>query len=317
VSITYAGGGGAGTDLSTIPQGGTGGGGAGATGSGTAPVAGTDGLGGGGGGARGGGTGNGAKGGSGIVIIRYKSAKAGNQTYKVGNYSGEFKVISSVSNTDTDYIKITSAGAITNPMGTASWNIGSDRRIKENIERASYDKCLDNINKLELNRFNYIDGFNTVNRDKTQLGFIAQEVSDIFPKSISSQEYYSNTLNIPDLLSIDITQINYSLYGAVKKLIEINIEKDIRIITLNNRIKILKNLLNITYDAYTSNIVLGDESSITITETTSNIVADTIVIDVTTSNIVADTIVIDETTSNIVADTIVIDATTSNIASNE
>ena len=315
VSITYAGGGGAGLDTSTPSSGGLGGGGAGATGSGTivAPVAGTDGLGGGGGGARGGGTGNAAKGGSGIVIIRYKSSKAGNQTYKVGNYNGEFKVISSVSNTDTDYIKITSAGAITNPMGTASWNTGSDRRIKENIERASYDKCLDNINKLELNRFNYIDGFNTVNRDKTQLGFIAQEVSDIFPKSISSQEYYSNTLNIPDLLSIDITQINYSLYGAVKKLIEINIEKDIRIITLNNRIKILKNLLNITDDAYTSNIVLGNDSGITITDNnTSNLV-----IDANTSNIVADTIVIDTTTSNIVADTIVIDTTTSNIASNE
>jgi len=293
-SITYAGGGGAGTDLSTIPQGGTGGGGAGATGSGVVPVAGTDGLGGGGGGARGGGTGNGAKGGSGIVIIRYKSTKTGNQTYKVGNYSGEFKVISSVSSQDTDYIKITSAGAITNPMGTASWNIGSDRRIKENIERASYDKCYENINKLELNRFNYVSGFNTVNPDKTQLGFIAQEVSDIFPKSISSQEYYSNTLNIPDLLSIDITQINYSLYGAVKKLIEINIEKDIRIITLNNRIKILKNLLNITYDAYTSNIVLSDESSITITENLASLTS-------LTSN-----------TSNLV-----IDATTINIASNE
>ena len=281
VSITYAGGGGAGLDTSTPSSGGLGGGGAGATGSGTivAPVAGTDGLGGGGGGARGGGTGVAAKGGSGIVIIRYKSSKAGNQTYKVGNYNGEFKVISSVSNTDTDYIKITSAGAITNPMGTASWNTGSDRRIKENIERASYDKCLDNINKLELNRFNYIDGFNTVNRDKTQLGFIAQEVSDIFPKSISSQEYYSNTLNIPDLLSIDITQINYSLYGAVKKLIEINIEKDIRIITLNNRIKILKNLLNITDDAYTSNIILGNDSGIT-DNLTSNLV-----IDVNTSNI--------------------------------
>ena len=281
VSITYAGGGGAGLDTSTPSSGGLGGGGAGATGSGTivAPVAGTDGLGGGGGGARGGGTGVAAKGGSGIVIIRYKSSKAGNQTYKVGNYNGEFKVISSVSNTDTDYIKITSAGAITNPMGTASWNTGSDRRIKENIERASYDKCLDNINKLELNRFNYIDGFNTVNRDKTQLGFIAQEVSDIFPKSISSQEYYSNTLNIPDLLSIDITQINYSLYGAVKKLIEINIEKDIRIITLNNRIKILKNLLNITDDAYTSNIVLGNDSGIT-ENLTSNLV-----IDANTSNI--------------------------------
>jgi hypothetical protein len=143
-----------------------------------------------------------------------------------------------------------------------------------------------------------------VNQDKTQLGFIAQEVSDIFPKSISSQEYYSNTLNIPDLLSIDITQINYSLYGAVKKLIEINIEKDIRIITLNNRIKILKTLLNITDDAYTSNIVLGDESGITITENLTSLTSNT-------SNLVIDT-----TTSNIATDTIVIDVNTSNIASN-
>ena len=276
------------------------------------------GCGGGGAGHTNGATTKGGNGFAGIIIIRYKSTKTGTQTYKVGNYSGEFKVISSVSSLDTDYIKITSAGAITNPMGTASWNIGSDRRIKENIERASYDKCFENINKLELNRFNYVSGFNTVNPDKTQLGFIAQEVSDIFPKSISSQEYYSNTLNIPDLLSIDITQINYSLYGAVKKLIKINNEKDERIITLNNRIKILKTLLNITDDAYTSNIVVGDESGITITENITSLTSLTsnLVIDVTTSNIATETIVIDATTSNIIVDTIIIEDTTSNIASN-
>jgi hypothetical protein len=286
-STYYAGGGGggSGSSFSIAGTGGLGGGGNGAIWANAGINASPNTGGGGGGGSSTGGDGKiGGSGGSGIVIIRYKSTKTGNQTYKVGNYSGEFKVISSVSSQDTDYIKITSAGAITNPMGTASWNIGSDRRIKENIERASYDKCYENINKLELNRFNYVSGFNTVNPDKTQLGFIAQEVSDIFPKSISSQEYYSNTLNIPDLLSIDITQINYSLYGAVKKLIEINIEKDIRIITLNNRIKILKNLLNITDDAYTSNIVVGDESDITITENITSLTSN-LVIDTTTSNI--------------------------------
>jgi hypothetical protein len=292
-STYYAGGGGggSGSSFSIAGTGGLGGGGNGSIWANAGINASPNTGGGGGGGSSTGGDGKiGGSGGSGIVIIRYKSTKAGNQTYKVGNYSGEFKVISSVSSQDTDYIKITSAGAITNPMGTASWNIGSDRRIKENIERASYDKCYENINKLELNRFNYVSGFNTVNPDKTQLGFIAQEVSELFPKSISSQEYYSNTLNIPDLLSIDITQINYSLYGAVKKLIEINIEKDIRIITLNNRIKILKNLLNITDDAYTSNIVLGDESGITITENLTSLASNTsntsnLVIDANTSNI--------------------------------
>jgi hypothetical protein len=285
----------------------------------------------------------GGNGGSGIIIIRYRrianqsaalELTASSRTYKLGNYSGEFKVISSVSNTDTDYIKITAAGAITNPSGTASWNIGSDRRIKENIERASYDKCYENINKLELNRFNYVSGFNTVNRDKTQLGFIAQEVSAIFPKSISTQEYYSNTLSIPNLMSIDISQINYSLYGAVKKLIEINEEKETRIITLKNRIKKLKNLLNNTYEDTTSNIIIIEETTsniavdtivmdmissniavdtIVIDTISTNIAVDTIVMDMISSNIAADTIVIEDTTSNIAADTIILDETTSNI----
>ena len=69
-------------------------------------------------------------------------------------------------------------------------------------------------------------------------------------------------------------------------MIDINNEKDARIITLKNRIKKLKNLLNNSYEA-------------------------------TTSNIAADTIILDETTSNIIADTIILDETTSNIASNE
>jgi hypothetical protein len=172
---------------------------------------------------------------SSINLIRGTTTDA-NHDYKLGNFNGEFKIISSVSNTDTEYIKITTAGAITNPTGTASWNTGSDRRIKENIERASYDKCYENINKLELNCFNYIEGFNTVNKDKTQLGFIAQEVSDIFPKSISTQEYNTDTLSIPNLMSIDVSQINYALYGAVKKLIEKNDEDQERMNSFNNRI---------------------------------------------------------------------------------
>ena len=68
-------------------------------------------------------------------------------------------------------------------------------------------------------------------------------------------------MNIPDLLSIDVSQINYSLYGAVKKLIEINNEKDVRLKTLGNRLKTLKTFLNIAdvtdvTDVSTSNITV-------------------------------------------------------------
>ena len=56
------------------------------------------------------------------------------------------------------------------------------------------------------------------------------------------------------MLSIDITQINYSLYGTVKKLIEMyNYKKE--------RLNKLKFLLNI--DSSSSNIDIQDTSMLT------------------------------------------------------
>jgi len=311
----WFGGGGGGVAYERVVAGGSGGTGGGGEGARWSPnvqngVNGTDNTGGGGG--SGGLTtsytyGTGGKGGSGIVIIRYRLPNPSssssinfirgtttdtNHDYKVGNFNGEFKVISSVfasgtSNIETDYIRITTAGAITNPAGTANWNIGSDRRIKENIERASYDKCFENIKRLELNRFNYVSGFNTVNRDKTQLGFIAQEVYDIFPKSISTQGYYSDAISIPDLLSIDISQINYSLYGAVKKLIEINNEKDNRLKELDDELKMIETILNITPEAVATSNVTSKVSNLVLEEMTSNVTSN-LVLEDTTSNITVD-----------------------------
>ena len=193
---------------------------------------------------------------NGVVIIRYRKTQTTTRTintnnYKIGNYNGDFIIKSSLDNIDTNYISIIgTTGAITNPTGTTTWTTASDRRIKENIERASYDKCYESINKLELNRFNYINGFNTVNRDITQLGFIAQEVKEIFPKSVFENSYINNNINISDLQSIDTTQINYTLYGAVKKLIEIINDN-------KKNIKKIENTLNIDIDTIsTSNYVL-------------------------------------------------------------
>jgi len=220
-------------------------------------------------------------GGSGVVIIRYLRSANLTNNYKIGNYNGDFKIISSVStavssttsstfsSSDIEYMRITANGAsIYNPTGTPQWSTVSDRRIKENIEKASYDKCYDNINKLELYRFNYIKELNNINKDLKQLGYIAQEVEDIFPKAVSTQPFYNNSLSIPDLLSIDISQINYSLYGAVKKLIEIDKNKEARI-------KKMEYLLNIDTPP-ASNIIIDD-----LTSTSNNITIDT---SISTSN---------------------------------
>ena len=271
------------------------------------PQNGLDGTGGGGGG-QGFDNANGGNGGSGIVIIRYRR----NTGYKIGNYNGDFKIISSSTAGNTDYMRITADGAsIYNPTGSPLWSTVSDRRIKENIEKASYDKCYDNINKLELYRFNYIKELNNINKDNKQLGYIAQEVEDIFPKAVSTQQFYNNSLSISDLLSIDISQINYTLYGSVKKLIDMynDIEK---------RVEALEKVLNIENDLHivlpeisttTSNLNIDISTTNNIsfyTPPETNIIVDTL----TTSNIID--ILSASTMSIYTSNNIIYDISTSN-----
>jgi len=130
VLVSYAGGGGGGNDAYVKIPGGLGGGGAGSDGNGLPAVAGADGFGGGGGGARGWASGPSAKGGSGIVIIRYRMSSISsssssasielirgapndsNTDYKIGNYEGEFKIMSSTSNVDISRLHINSSGNV-------------------------------------------------------------------------------------------------------------------------------------------------------------------------------------------------------------
>ena len=257
------------------------------------------GCGGGGGGQSASTTTKGGNGFSGVVIIRYRRAIDKIQNYKVGNYGGDFKIISSTQSADTDFIKITSSGAsIYNPTGSPQWSTTSDRRIKENIEKASYTKCYDSINKLELYRFNYIKDFNNINKDQRQLGYIAQEVQEIFPKAVSAEQFYNNNLCIPDLLTIDIAQINYSLYGAVKKLIEIDNNKEMRL-------KKLEYLLNI--ESASNNVIINDTNNVIINDTSNVIINDTsnVIINDTSNVIIADTsnVIINDTSNVIINDT--------------
>ena len=112
-----------------------------------------------------------------------------------------------------------SSGGYTSSTLT-KWSVLSDRRIKENIVKASYDKCLDNVKNIELYNFNFKD--NCVNtNDRRQLGFIAQEVQQVYPKAVEVSNMIMNLeQKIDDLLTLNITQIDYTLYGAVKSLIE-------------------------------------------------------------------------------------------------
>jgi hypothetical protein len=100
--------------------------------------------------------------------------------------------------------------------GTTTWGFSSDEKVKRNIQLADLDICYNTVKTLNLKRFSYIDGLIT-SEDNMRLGWIAQEVQTIFPKSISviqREEPFGNVLT----LSVD--QIHASTYGAVKKLIQ-------------------------------------------------------------------------------------------------
>ena len=75
---------------------------------------------------------------------------------------------------------------------------------------------------MNLFKFNYKEGYNT-SQDINQLGFIAQEIETQYPKSI-------NTLD--NIKRLNVSQINYNLFGAMKYLI--NEIEDLKTFTNTN-----------------------------------------------------------------------------------
>ena len=137
--------------------------------------------------------------------------------------------------------------------GQTTWTTVSDRRIKENIVKASYEKCLDNVKNIELYRFNFKD--NVVNtNDYNQLGFIAQEVQSVYPKAVEVNMIKDKTGEIPDLLSLNTTQIDYTLYGAVKELIKKVEFLEQKLEENENSNMMLSDVLDVPIE-YSSNIV--------------------------------------------------------------
>jgi hypothetical protein len=163
----------------------------------------------------------------------YESNQSRNHRFQI--YTGTFNGTTRVWEFDWQ-------GGAFNALNTSSWTVACDQRIKENIVKADLKTCYDNIKNINLYRFNYIDAFETASTDKNKLGYIAQQVKKHFPKAtFKIKNRLKDKREIPDLLTVDVEQVNLTLYGAVKQLIKI-VEKQ------NKRIKTLETLLNIDDD---------------------------------------------------------------------
>jgi hypothetical protein len=146
-------------------------------------------------------------GGSGVVILRYKKNGAVimnslivlnvlNDTFtdfQIGNYNGEFKIISTKklpSVVTTTNLTINSDGNIIlgGSINAISFESSSDRRIKEDIQDINDNSALQMILSIEPKTYKYIDkierGYNRV------YGFIAQQIREIIPEATSIRKSY-------------------------------------------------------------------------------------------------------------------------------
>jgi alpha-tubulin suppressor-like RCC1 family protein len=130
---------------------------------------------------------------------------------------------------------------------TSFWSVSSDMRLKEDIEDANLDICYDNIKKLRLVKYAWKEEIINPNtyieseeEPKTQLGWIANEVEEIFPKAVKTISAY----NLDDCKTLDSDQIIASLFGASKKLLNEYEEQKNIIQSLNNELDTLQNYIN-------------------------------------------------------------------------
>ena len=115
-----------------------------------------------------------------------------------------------------DYLLSLMSGDAYKPTGT-SWNVASDKRIKENIVDADLTRCYDDLKHLSLRRFNYISSFSDQVKlyDNNVTGFIAQEIISTIPKAVKQMSAYGYS----DFKTINLDQITMTSFGAIKKLI--------------------------------------------------------------------------------------------------
>jgi hypothetical protein len=106
---------------------------------------------------------------------------------------------------------------------TSTWTISSDSRLKENIQNANLNICYNNVKNLRLTRYRWKDDVFTTEQvpDRSKLGWIAQEVETIFPKSVQKV----NDHGFSDCRTLNTDQIIASLYGCTQKIIS-NFEDD-------------------------------------------------------------------------------------------
>jgi hypothetical protein len=113
---------------------------------------------------------------------------------------------------------------------TTTWTTTSDARVKANIEKADLLRCVSAMKQIPLRRFEW--QLPNVH-DRHCLGFLAQDVEPVFPKSIRTQ----NANGFHDFKTLDADQLYKTMYGAILYLVEQNERMEKELEELKRRIQ--------------------------------------------------------------------------------
>ena len=97
---------------------------------------------------------------------------------------------------------------------TTTWTTGSDERIKNGIETANIERCVEIVQGLDLKYFQWNFPEGTTSPDAHSLGWIAQEFAQFFPNSVETAEAHG----ISDFKNLNTDQIIKVMWGALRKL---------------------------------------------------------------------------------------------------
>jgi hypothetical protein len=125
------------------------------------------------------------------------------------------------------------SGSSAAKLGSSSWTIWSDKRLKKDI--SDFTDGLDLLKQIKPVKFRY-NGEAGTKSDKQFVGIIAQDMQKIAPYTIGSSVYQDSLGNKTEYLDYDANAVTYILINSVKEQQEVIDQKDKELKEMSERI---------------------------------------------------------------------------------
>ena len=136
--------------------------------------------------------------------------RGGTIQFRGGGNSGDLRFLTGTTGTGTERLRINSSGNVGIGMtptaqlelstdsakkpSTNTWTIASDQRLKTNITNADNDRCYEIVKQVPLKRYTWRSEVYSEGqvKDRSKLGWIAQDVEAVFPKAVGTNRFAYN-----------------------------------------------------------------------------------------------------------------------------